>query len=239
MNTTFHLDGIGNINLIRNTRSKNLSISIKPFEGVKVNVPRSLSFRDAERFILSKQSWIIRNVKKVKALENGLTVFDHSTQFHTSEHQLVLKTHPANTLRIVIKGEYIFIYYPEHADVKDPRIQTAIRRGIEEGWRLEAKKYLPERTKLLAEKYGFTFNRIFVKNTKSRWGSCSHVNNINLNLHLMRLPQHLCDYIILHELAHTVHKNHGKDFWKLLDRISSGNARQLAKEVGMYRINVW
>ena len=137
------------------------------------------------------------------------------------------------------EGKYIFVYYPDYADVKDTRIQNAIRRGIEEAWRIEAKKYLPLRVQQLAERYEFTYNRIFVKNTKSRWGSCSHVNNINLNLHLMRLPQHLCDYIILHELAHTVHKNHGKDFWKLLDRISSGKARQLAKEVGMYRLNVW
>ncbi len=238
MGRTFHLDGIGNIDMIRNSRVKNMSISIRPFEGVRVNVPGSYSFREAERFVLTKQNWIKRNVQKIKSLENGLTVFDESTQFNTREHRLMIRTHSANTLRIVIKGEVINVYYPEHADVKDPRVQNAIRHAIEETWRIEAKKFLPARVRQLAEKHGFSYNRVFVKNTKSRWGSCSHVNNINLNIHLMRLPQHLCDYIILHELVHTVHKNHGKDFWKMLDRVS-GNARQLAKEVRQYRLNVW
>ena len=87
---------------------------------------------------------------------------------------------------------------------------------------------------MLAEKYGLSFADLRVKNLKTRWGSCSSVNNINLNIHLMRLPEHLIDYVILHELAHTIHKNHGKGFWQTLDKFS-GNARLLAKEMRQYR----
>ena len=54
----------------------------------------------------------------------------------------------------------------------------------------------------------------------------------------MRLPQHLTDYIILHELAHTVHKNHGRQYWQLLNKIT-GNAKGLDKEMNKYRLEIW
>jgi len=56
---------------------------------------------------------------------------------------------------------------------------------------------------------------------KTRWGSCSYKNNININLCICYLPQDLQDYIILHELAHTVVKNHSRHFWYELHKISS------------------
>jgi predicted metal-dependent hydrolase len=64
------------------------------------------------------------------------------------------------------------------------------------------------------------------------------VNNINLSLHLMRLPEALCDYVILHELAHTVEKNHGPRFWALLDKIS-GDARGLDNQLKNFKIAIF
>ena len=76
----------------------------------------------------------------------------------------------------------------------------------------------------------------FVKNIKTRWGSCSSLNNINLNLHLMRLPDHLIDYVILHELAHTKEKNHGKSFWNLVDSLVM-DLKEMKKELKTYSID--
>ena len=85
--------------------------------------------------------------------------------------------------------------------------------------KIEAKQYLPDKVKSLADKFGFKYNELALKNIKSRWGSCSRKNNINLSIHLMRLPDHLIDYVILHELVHTVHHNHSARFWNLLDEV--------------------
>lgn len=93
--------------------------------------------------------------------------------------------------------------------------------------RKEAKIFLPKRTEELAEIYNFQYKKVYIKNQKTRWGSCSHVNNINLNINLMRLPKHLIDYVILHELMHTRHKNHGPKFWYDLN--------QLVPDVSTYR----
>jgi len=100
--------------------------------------------------------------------------------------------------------------------------------------RKEAKEYLPQRTEQLANEHGFSYISVTVKNLSSRWGSCSAKNRINLNIHLMRLPQNLLDYVILHELTHTIHKNHGKDFWQALDNLTDGKAKQLKDEIKKY-----
>jgi predicted metal-dependent hydrolase len=71
---------------------------------------------------------------------------------------------------------------------------------------------------------------------KSRWGSCTAKNSINLNSWLMMLPEHLSDYIILHELVHTRHRNHSQDFWNTLDQHLQGRSRELRKELRRYRI---
>ena len=94
--------------------------------------------------------------------------------------------------------------------------------------RKEAKMLLPRRLSELAERYGFSFGRIFIKHNSSNWGSCSARGNINLNLNLVRLPQLLCDHVILHELCHLRHPNHGPEFHALLELLDADNLRRLA-----------
>ncbi len=84
--------------------------------------------------------------------------------------------------------------------------------------RTRARARLIARLNHLAAFYGFEYNKVAIRNQKTRWGSCSDKNNINLNMHLVRLPDHLIDYVIVHELLHTRIKNHTKRFWSELAR---------------------
>jgi len=102
--------------------------------------------------------------------------------------------------------------------------------------RTEAKKELPKLVSLLADKHGFTFQKIAIRNASSRWGSCSSLKHISLNLHLMRIPLHLREYVILHELCHTLEMNHGKGFWELLNRCTEGKALALRSELKSYHL---
>ena len=95
--------------------------------------------------------------------------------------------------------------------------------------RKEAKELLPRRLSELAERYGFSYGRVFIKHNSSNWGSCSALGNINLNLNLVRLPQLLRDHVILHELCHLKHPNHGPEFHALLERLGADNLRRLAE----------
>ena len=75
---------------------------------------------------------------------------------------------------------------------------------------------LTKRLDELALQYDFQYNKISLRDQKSRWGSCSAHNNISLNKKLYFLPDHLRDYVLIHELAHTRQKNHSPAFWKIL-----------------------
>jgi hypothetical protein len=103
--------------------------------------------------------------------------------------------------------------------------------------RAKAKRGLTRRLEHLAGKHGFTYNRVFIRNQKTRWGSCSHKNNINLNMKIIRLPEELMDYVILHELAHTRFKNHSNDFWVELNRLV-GNGKSMASRLRKYVVEL-
>lgn len=238
MTKDVYIEGIGNIKLRKGRNFRNLRISVRPFNRISVSVPHSFSFSEAEKFVSQKEDWIKRSLEKFKKIENKQTLFDENTEFKTREHKLKILRHDGSTIKLIIKNKVIYVFFPSYADVKDIRIQKAIRTAIIEAWRIEAKNFLPERVFELACKFRFKYNSVSVKNAGTRWGSCSSSNNINLNVQLMRLPAHLCDYIILHELAHTVEKNHGKEFWALLNKVT-GDAKALDKEVKNFNLNVW
>ena len=101
--------------------------------------------------------------------------------------------------------------------------------------RLKAKRKLTRRLKHLAEQYGFTYNRVFIRNQKTRWGSCSYKNNISLNMKIILLPEELMDYVILHELTHTREKDHSKNFWAKMDKLV-GNGKSMASRLREYRV---
>jgi predicted metal-dependent hydrolase len=88
----------------------------------------------------------------------------------------------------------------------------------------------------LAELYKFKYTRATIRNQKTKWGSCSAKNNISLNINLIRLPDQLRDYVILHELVHTRFKNHSKKFWAELDKFVGGRAKELSKELKKYQL---
>jgi predicted metal-dependent hydrolase len=233
------IQGIGPVLFQPSKKAQRLSIKLKPFEPIKVVVPITMHAKEALNFVHSNKKWILENMSKVKAKENDLTIFDENTKFKTRSFALRIKQSQLPQVRMHLKEGILTIEYPQHHDVKSGPIQENIRYGIEEALRVTAKNYLPHRLHELAQLHGFSYNRIFIKNLKSRWGSCSYVNNINLNLHLMRLPDILIDSVLLHELCHTVEKNHGPNFWKLLDKVSNGKARMLDKEMKNYRTFIY
>lgn len=104
--------------------------------------------------------------------------------------------------------------------------------------REEATILLRERLGHLARKYNFSFNKVSIRNQKTRWGSCSARNNVSLNEKLARLPRRLMDYVLLHELVHTHVRNHREDFWRELGKCIE-DVRGLRRELREYRLGLF
>lgn len=106
-----------------------------------------------------------------------------------------------------------------------------------ERMREQARAALVPRLREAADRFGFPFKgRVTIKNNVSNWGSCSSKGNINLNIRLILLPEHLQDYVILHELCHLRHQNHGPQFHALLDSLLEGREADLRRELRGWRI---
>ncbi|HEN20783.1 MAG TPA: DUF45 domain-containing protein [Desulfobacteraceae bacterium] len=176
------IEGIGEILMERSSRAKRISLSIRPFKGVRVAVPFGVSFERAEDVARSRASWIRKHLPVINRLEKEADGLRHITPLNRSH----------------------------------------------------ARDLLVRRLNDLCERHGFTYNRVFIRNQKARWGSCSGKDNINLNVNLARLPDNLIDYLILHELVHTRVRNHGPQFWELLNQ-HVGEARKLDREMNKYR----
>ena len=89
---------------------------------------------------------------------------------------------------------------------------------IDDRLRDRAKRELPARLFELAARHGLGVARVSVRNQKSRWGSCSRAAHICLNWRLIRMPDFVRDYVMLHELMHLKRMDHSPRFWKLVSK---------------------
>ncbi len=80
----------------------------------------------------------------------------------------------------------------------------------------KARVLVKERLEYWNKHYKFKYNRVSIRNQRSRWGSCSSLGNLNFNFRIVTLPIHLVDYIIVHELCHLRQFNHSQKFWNLV-----------------------
>ena len=223
---------------MQSARARHLRIQVHQESGITVVVPKSFSRDEALKCVQNKKHWIEKHSRKFNKLKKTSTIFTNELNFKTRFHSLRLLQHNSAKLKTSISGGIIKVWYPNHVECTHERVQEFTRFAIEEALRIEKKKTIPERVAYYAEQYGFKYNSVKIRRASTRWGSCSNKGNLNFNLHLMRLPNELIDYVILHELCHTAHMNHSKLFWALLERCLPG-AKRLDKKLNTYNLKYW
>ncbi len=229
----FLLDDV-EIRIYKSHLAKKIILSIRSGRGVRVTIPRYATYLEAERFAIIKKEWILETLKK---MSDKMEASHHlpSSGFVTKHHELVLLPHNKSTNIVKIKEGKILVKYDSSLKSDSKEFRSLIQKGINKALKKEAEDYLPERLKQLSISFRLPFNAVAVKNMKSRWGSCTGRNNINLTIHLMRLPEQLIDYVLMHELVHTIVKNHSRKYWQTLESYC-GNAKVLDKELKKFRI---
>ncbi|HKK80710.1 MAG TPA: SprT family zinc-dependent metalloprotease [Prolixibacteraceae bacterium] len=229
----YKIEGIGTVKFTRRKNSKRITMRVKPDGMISVNYPWLTSQKQVASFVMNNTEWIKKQQKKISEKKTFYNIGD-SIELRNSTIK-IQQVERSELMAYPVQHSYV-VDVPEHLDPDSERVQNFISKVVAEACRVQAKRYLPMRLLELANEHNFTYKKVFVKNLKSRWGSCSSLGNINLNVHLMRLPDPLIDYIILHELVHTVEANHGAGFWSLLDKVTNGNAKKLDKEVKKFNI---
>ena len=117
-----------------------------------------------------------------------------------------------------------------------PQLPPAEEKARIEELRRAAKADLPDRIGRISRITGLKYNKLTIRASRTKWGSCTGTNNISLSLFLMVLPEHLRDFVIVHELCHTVHHDHSPKFHALVDRMVGGNEKALNRELRAFSI---
>ncbi len=214
-----------------------MRLTVSLDKGIVVVVPESMSQRKVvelvPEFVKSKQLWLAEAINKLqqrkqsvptikschlpesitlKALEQVFVVNYRSLT--TAEGSLTIQQ--KNTYELEVSG-----------DLSDKKTVFVL---LETFFKSYARYFLEQRLDQLSQEFNLPYNRLTVRAQKTRWGSCSSKKNINLNYRLLFIDKELLDYILVHELVHTIHMNHSKLFWEYLESLMQG-ARSRDKRI--------
>lgn len=227
---------LGTIEFVCHEQSKRIRVRILS-SGLRVTLPANAKQEDAMKFINSiRKKLILKQEKLEKGLEKRNILINETTRLKTLTFVVEAKSMDRKNIYFFLKDSVLTIEFPLETDCSDTKIQKYFWNGVSHFLRKEAKRLLPDRTKQLADKFGFEFSGVKIQSSKTRWGSCSRAQSINLSLYLMLLPAHLIDYVILHELCHTKEMNHGLNFWRWMDRVTDGMSKEMRKELKKYHM---
>ncbi|MDR1679114.1 MAG: M48 family metallopeptidase [Prevotellaceae bacterium] len=228
MKTAFDDDELGRVEIRHSERARRIKIVIKP-DALHIVLPPGASKQQGLAFLNEVRGKILQKQKKQIAHkrfideENSLQTLSFITKVQANAER--------KTVFFRLKDGVLLIEYPQGKDPRSDEMQQFFRNGIEFFLRKEAKRLLPPRLKQLANLHGFSFTDVKIQSSRTRWGSCSGRKSINLSYFLLSMPPNLIDYVLLHELCHTVEMNHGERFWALMDKVTGNRAKALRREV--------
>ncbi len=221
--TTIVIDGLGEVRLARRAGMSRLRLTVTP-RGPLLSMPWYTPRVVALSFLSKHRDWLQANLHahQTAQIAPGAQIGKtHSVRFvfTTGAH---VTTRTARSM--------ITVAHPRSMTYDDPRVQAKAQQAAIKVLKNEAERFLPKRLALLANQHGFTYAEVKVRRMTSRWGSCSSTKLITLNIFLMQLPDYLIDYVLIHELVHTVHLDHSAEFWRTFERALPG-AKQLRKSI--------
>ncbi len=217
---------IGTVKLYKRKDARSIKLTVR--QGyVRVTMPYWLPYKAGLEFVKSRQDWISTNSLAPSNLTNGQRI----GKAHTLSYRKSLdNTKPSSR----VKQTEIIVTHYYLTKVTHPSVQIEARKAGLKALKKEANNLLPQRLEQLAAKHNFVYSSVRTRHLKSRWGSCSQQKHISLSIFLMQLPWQLIDYVILHELTHTKHLNHGKDFWAHMNKLMP-NVKDLKKQLRAYQ----
>lgn len=216
-------------------RAKYMRLNLSLERGLVVVIPKSMSQYQAGKmipdFVKQQQEWISRSLKKLQKKKNLRPVFEQCPLPETIQLRALQETFSityiaANDSALILEHKA-----DQHLCLCGPiDNKKSVFNVLEDFFKQYARFYLQQRLDELSEQLNLPYNRLTVRAQKTRWGSCSSRKNINLNYRLIFIEKYLLDYVLTHELLHTTHMNHAKEYWSELDSIIP-NSRMIDKQL--------
>lgn len=212
-----------------NIRARRLTFRTRE-DAIYVTVPPGTTMTEVKKAVEDLRSRLrFARKKQVRSIID----LDYRIDTHFFKLTLIRGQHDRFLSRSELGNMQIIC--PPDADFEDKELQDWLRKVIGEALRRTAKIILPARLHTLSSQYNLPYQSAKINSSSGRWGSCSARKTINLSYFLVLLPQHLIDYVLLHELTHTREMNHGDGFWELLNKLTNGKAQTLRNELKKYR----
>ncbi|HYW02881.1 MAG TPA: SprT family zinc-dependent metalloprotease [Gammaproteobacteria bacterium] len=216
-------------------RARRLSIRVSASEGVVVVVPRGTPRSAALRFVRDKRDWLARAVGRLEARHGPLAELVDPALPEAVRLPAVDRSIPVSyasgtgRARCLRRGDAWHLVGP-------PGDRAALRRALQRRLAGEARVQLEPWLLRLSDRTGLRYGRLSIRGQRTLWGSCSRAHNISLNWKLLFLPAELVEYVLLHELVHTVHRDHSPRFWDALGRLcpeAGARHRELRRAPGL------
>jgi predicted metal-dependent hydrolase len=195
------------------SRRRTVGLEITLDGDVIVRMPQRAREEHVREFIVKKQRWIERTLRKVqrqKELHRPKT-FTEGEEFRFLGRSYHLRFVDRGPRRLVLEnGEFLL------AQAKAGQAE----RSFVKWYRAEARRYIRERVQYYSGRTGLAYGNITITSAKRRWGSCNRQNDLSFSWHLILAPVEVVDYVVVHELVHSVEKNHSRNkFWKKVAEI--------------------
>lgn len=219
MQKSIYVESLGlEIILARRKGTRSLRLAVKSDGTIRLSIPYLVTEKQAIKFIDQKADWIAKHHKKPIIIPNRAHI--------GKSHRLVIEVVSVPIIKTRLTTNTITIKLPHNVESSSVQAQKAIRKACERALKKESENLLPQRLETLSKQHNISYKSCTVKKLKSRWGSCDSYKNITLNIYLIQLDWQLIDYVILHELTHTIHQHHQPEFWKYLENIMPDNKQR-------------
>ncbi|MDR2854335.1 MAG: M48 family metallopeptidase [Prevotellaceae bacterium] len=228
----------GEIKFEKTLTLRRLSVRILP-DSLHVRLPWGSSEKAALQWIETEKQKILKKQQQLKEkLQKKGILISPENPLTTLTFGIIAKPANRETVFFSFKEKTLTIEFPQHKDCTSAAMQKIFWNGINYFLRREAQRILPPRVQYLADLHHFTYAKVSIRSSTSRWGSCAGKKdlkkNINLSFYLLLVPPHLIDYVLLHELCHTREMNHSPLFWAQMDSVTNGKSKALRQELKQY-----
>lgn len=201
----------GAITVRRSARATQVRLRVAPDGTLRASMPLYAPLFLLKRLVKSSRPQLRKMIEQAQPTNT----YSDGQQIGKS-HTLIVR-HGGLRATAARSKQHIVVTLPTGKSLHDADVVRKVRDASIAALRLEARSYLPKRLQYLANQGDFSYNKVRFSHASSRWGSCSSTGTIGLNIALMKLPFELIDYVLIHELAHTIEMNHSDRFWKLVE----------------------